>query len=110
MTCPDCGKNHPRSYHLEKKIARKGFPTASKFYESSHKAADVQEKKDHPKGYEKMKKVDSALPEDELAGKNTRSGRIDVSRKVPRPLRAEVAEHEAVENAHIRNRYKHSRG
>lgn len=109
--CPHCGMGHPASFHTEKyelkdKIPDKGYPTKSKKYPSAHEAADKEEKKKYPKGYEEMKKVDRALPKHELAGKNTKAGKLEVSKKVPPNRRAEVAYHEHVESKKLRENKK----
>jgi hypothetical protein len=91
-------------YKLEKKIIRKGFPTATKQYPTAHEEASKDEKKKYPKGYEKLKKLDEKLPAGQLIGKNTRSGKIEVSKVVPKKERNEVAFHERDENRRIRKR------
>lgn len=85
-------------YKTVNKLERKGFPTDKKKYPEAHEAADKKEKKKFGKGYEKMKKVDDKLKKGELAGKNFKSGKIEVSKKVPKNLRKEVAYHEKIEN------------
>lgn len=102
--CADCGKLHDISYHLVDRIERKGFPTSNLRYEYAHRKANEAEKAKYPSGYEAMKKVDSHLDNNELAGKNTESGEIYVSRKVPRQHRNEVALHEYVENQKLRHK------
>jgi hypothetical protein len=97
--CPDCGE-----FHVISKIHREGFPTDSKEYQSAHKQADIAEKKKYPSGYEKMKKIDDKLPNGELSGKNTKEGKIEVSSRVPKSLRKEVAYHEKIENRHLRHK------
>lgn len=87
-----------KKYILKPRLSDKGFPQSSKFYKEAHQAADKAEKKAFPKDYEKMKKVDAKLPRHELAGKNFPSGKIEVSKKVPKQYRNEVALHEKVEN------------
>lgn len=84
-------------YKVVDKIKKKGYPTSSKHYKSAHEQADVAEKKKYPSGYEKMKSVDEKLKDDELAGKHSKSGKIEVSKKVPPKQRNEVAYHEFVE-------------
>jgi|HubBroStandDraft_1064217.scaffolds.fasta_scaffold57378_3 hypothetical protein len=53
-----------------------------------------------------MKRVDNSLPNGELSGKNTESGEIFVSAKVPKKYREEVAFHESRESHNI-TRMKH---
>lgn len=101
--CPHCGMNHPGNFHTEKyelkdRIPDKGFPTSSKRYPESHEKADKEEKKKYPNGYNSLKSLVKKTPHGELLGKSTRTGRVEVSDKVPRKLREEVAFHEKTEN------------
>ncbi len=89
-------------YKLKKKIARKGFPTSNKNYKEAHEEASNAEKKKYPSGYKKLKKLDKEVPEGELIGKNTKSGKIEVSKKVPEKERNEVAFHEKYESKAIK--------
>jgi hypothetical protein len=104
--CEHCNSpHHPSSYHTEKYINDKGFPShPHDKYEKAHIKADKAEKKKYPKGYEELKKLDNTLSKHELAGKNTKSGKIEVSKKVPSPLREEVRFHEKVENKILRKK------
>ena len=86
------------NYKVVKELKDKGFPTHAKKYHSAHEEADKKEKKKFGKNYESMKKIDSKLGKHELAGKNFRSGKIEVSSKVPKKYRKEVAYHEEIEN------------
>lgn len=85
-------------YKVVKKLEDKGFPTHDKKYHSAHEEADKKEKKKFGKDYESMKKVDSKLSKHELAGKNLKSGKLEVSSKVPKKYRKEVSYHEEMEN------------
>jgi len=89
-------------FKIEKKITKKGFPTSSKGYKNAHEQADREEKKKFPKGYEKLKKLDEKLPKRELIGKNTKSGKIEVNKIVPKNLRQEVAFHEKMESKQLK--------
>ena len=106
MKCPTCGKQHDSDHpHIMAKLSEKGFPTKVKGYASAHAAADRAEKKKFPKGYQALKKMDiTAGKKHELIGKNTKSGKIEVSEKVPKKLRAEVAYHEKTVNKILRKR------
>ena len=96
---------HDARYELKPKIKDKGFPTdQGKSYRSAHEQADIKEKAAYSNGYAAMKKIDAELPKGELAGKNTKSGKIEVSAKVPRSLRREVAFHEKTENKILRKK------
>jgi hypothetical protein len=83
-------------------ISRAGFPESSPFYKSAHEMADRKEKAKYPKGYEKLKKFDQSVPAGKMIGHNTKSGKISVSSKVPKKLRAEVAFHELTESKEIK--------
>ena len=106
MSCRHCGNSHSEKYHLENKLDDKGFPQNQKRYASAHEQADKVEKKKYPKGYEKLKKIDRKLGKNELIGKNTKSGKIEVSKKAPRNLRPEIATHERTENRILRKKKK----
>ena len=108
MICKHCGKDHPPKtphFEVKKTLKDEGFPThPKKPYEKAHKKANEVEKKTFPNGYAKMKTVDAKLGKHELAGKNLKSGKIEVSEKVPKSLRKEVAVHEKVENKLLRKK------
>src|SRR5271165_4429959 len=113
--CPHCGLSHPASYHTEKyadsytvkdKLSDSGYPTHDKDYPTAHEAASKAEKKKFPKGYKKLKKLDESLPKHELAGKNLKSGKLEVSKRVPPNRRSEVAYHERVESKKLRENKK----
>lgn len=84
-------------YKVVKELRSKGWPTANKHYKEAHEIADKTEKNKYGKSYEYMKKVDAKLKRGELAGKNTKTGKIEVSAKVPKKYRNEVALHEKKE-------------
>lgn len=104
--CKTCGKSHHESYHLKDRIKDKGYPTnQGKQYQSAHKAANKAEKNRFPKGFEELKDIDISMgKKHELAGKNTRSGKVEVSKKVPKRLRDEVSYHEKVESKKLRKK------
>lgn len=91
-----------KSYKVVKTIARKGFPTSSKAYREAHAEASEAEKRKYPKGYQKLKRLDAKTPSGKLIGKNTKSGKIMVSKVVPKGLRKEVAFHEKYESKAIK--------
>lgn len=84
-------------YKVVRSLKARGWPTVNKSYHYAHELADKAEKKKYRKSYERMKQVDAKLKKGELAGKNTRSGKIKVSAKVPAKYRQEVAYHERKE-------------
>ena len=90
------------NYKLKDKIKREGFPTSSKYYPEAHSEASNSEKKKYPKSYQVLKKLDAQTNKNELLGKNTKSGKVEVSKKVPPKLRNEVAYHERKENKDIK--------
>lgn len=106
--CKQCGKEHgPDHPHILSKLTDRGFPTHSKRYDYAHKEANKAEKKKYPKGYEDLKQLDRGLSDKhELIGKNTKAGKIEVSKKVPKKYRDEVAYHEKVENKILRKKGK----
>lgn len=86
-------------YKLKKKLTDRGFPTHDPHYHSAHEEASKAElKKFGKKSYNKLKKMDESFPVHELLGKNLKWGKYEVSKKVPPPLRQEVAFHEMTEN------------
>lgn len=105
-TCSQCGKNHSSGhYHLKTRLKDKGFPTHEKAYQSAHRVANRDEKKAFgKKAFNALEKISSKLPKHELEGKNTKSGMIEVSKKVPPKYRKEVAFHEKVENKILRKK------
>lgn|SRR5574338_1244863 len=100
MKCSKCGKNHHESYHLKSSIKDKGYPTSEgSRYERAHASANKAEKNRFPRGFEELKALDISLgKKHELAGKSTKAGKIEVSKKVPKNLRSEVKFHEKVES------------
>jgi hypothetical protein len=108
VKCAKCGHNHHESYHLKDKLIDKGFPTHPKnAYRNAHEQADKAEKKKYgAKQYDALKKVDAKLNKHELAGKNTKSGKIEISKKVPKPLRSEISFHERTEHKLLRGKKK----
>lgn len=106
------GKKIPKKnpYHLAKKLTDSGFPTHDPNYHSAHRKADELEKAEFgKKPYNEMKKIDRKLPANELAGKNLKSGKLEVSKKIPAKYREEVAFHEKVENTILRNKLRKKR-
>lgn len=86
---------------IVKKLTDKGFPTHSKYYETAHRYASKVEKKDFPKGYEKLKKKEHGLKKHELMAKSTKSGTVEIEQKFKKDKR-ELTKHERVENRKIR--------
>jgi predicted nucleic acid-binding Zn-ribbon protein len=107
-SCPNCGKQHFAShphFKLKDKLTDKGFPTHAKKYATAHEAADKAEKnKFGAQSYKMLQKTDNKIPKGELAGKNSKKGNIEVSRRVPKGQRTEVAYHESVENRILRKK------
>lgn len=83
-----------KSFKVVKKISRKGYPENTKKYPEAHSEASAQEKKKFPKGYQKLKKLDKKIPQGEMIGGHTRSGKVTISKKVPKAQRKEVVYHE----------------
>ena len=105
-TCSKCGKNHSVAFHLEQHLNDKGFPVHAKGYKSAHEHANKVEKKQDPKAYARMHNVDKKLKKHELAGKNTKSGEILISKKVPKDDRKNTVTHEVAENIRLRPQNK----
>jgi len=105
VKCPRCGGTHTEKTHIKNKLKDVGFPTHDKKYKSAHEEATKKEKSNFPrKDYNQLKHLDESMPKGELIGKNTKSGKVEVSKKVPRKLRDEVAYHEKVENKLLRKK------
>jgi hypothetical protein len=106
--CPKCKKDHPNDHQhfvLANKLSDKGFPTHSKRYATAHKQADKLEKsKFGSTQYRELEKLDRKLSKHELAGKNTKSGKIEVSKKLPAKYDKEIAYHEKTENKILRKK------
>lgn len=98
-----------KKYTVKPSLKKSGFPTSSPHYQAAHRIADKAEKAKYPQGYEQMKKVDARLPKGELAGKNLKNGKIEVSEKVPAKFRAEVALHERTESINIARMEHHEK-
>lgn len=86
---------------IVKSIKRKGFPTSSKYYKEAHAEADMAEKRKYPKQYKDMKKIDNKVSKNKLVGKNTKSGKILISKVVPKKDRKTVKLHEMTEHKAI---------
>jgi hypothetical protein len=108
MKCKLCGKSHEKGtphWQTISKLTDKGFPLNTRGYKEAHREANKAEKKKFgKKAFNEMKKVDSKLHSHELAGKNSKTGKIEVSKKVPSKYRKEVAYHEEVENKILRKK------
>ena len=109
MKCKICGKTHEKQdhphYRLVSDLHDTGFPTHNNLYSTAHAKANRAEKaKFGAAAFDAMMKVDAGLKKHELAGKNLKSGKIEVSKKVPKKYRAEVALHEEVENKALRKK------
>ncbi|HLX53152.1 MAG TPA: hypothetical protein VKR58_04395 [Aquella sp.] len=86
---------------LVKSLKAKGYPTSQKHYKSAHEEADKKEKKKFPKGYSKLKKEERHLKKNELIGKNTRSGKIEVEKKFKK-YEKEIGYHEKMEHKNLK--------
>lgn len=108
MKCSKCGQNHEKNHRHFKVLSNlsdKGFPTHEKGYQSAHRKANKEEKKKFGKeAFDNLEKIDRKLPTKVLAGKNTKSGKIEVSKKIPLKFRPEVAYHEKIENKALRKK------
>lgn len=107
-SCKKCGEKHGTNQHhycVVHSLDDSGFPTHSKNYPRAHRLANKAEKKAFgSKAFKEMEKIDAKLKKGELSGKNTKSGKLFVSSKVPKKFREEVAFHEMVENKSLRRK------
>jgi hypothetical protein len=85
------------------------FPLNRKDFKKAHLKANKEEKKKYPSGFKKLTKLEHGLKHDELLGHSTKSGKIEVSSKVPKKYRKEVALHESVENKALCKKCKKKR-
>ena len=86
-------------YKLVKRIIRKGWPTTSNKWRSSHQEANRREKQRYGKrSFKAVQKIVAKMPKNELLGTHTKIGKIRVSSRVPKKHRAQIAYHEAVEH------------
>ena len=93
------------AYKVKKALPKsKGFPVKKKGFSEANAEADVAEKKKYPKGYAKLKKIDKRLPKGEILGHIAKTGKISVSKKVPKKLREEVVFHEKMEGKKLRKK------
>jgi len=106
--CFRCENYHDKShshFKLIKNLKDTGFPTHEKNYPQAHKKANKAEKSVFgSKSFKDLETISRRLPKHSLEGKNTKSGEIEVSRKVPKKYRKEVAFHEKVENKILRKK------
>jgi hypothetical protein len=106
--CIKCGKLHEKTHpHFREvdKLTDKGFPTHAKRYKTAHRSANKDEKKAFgEKSFKALEKISRKVSSHELIGKNTRSGKVEVSSKVPKKYRNEVAYHEKKENDILRRK------
>lgn len=87
------------------KLTDKGFPTHSKYYESSHKKADAAEKKANPKMYKAENKAEKHIKKHELMAKNTKSGKIEIEKKFKK-FTPTLKIHEGTEHQEILRRQR----
>jgi hypothetical protein len=92
-----------QGYEVVKKIKanNKTFPLSSNRYKTAHLAANEEEKKRYPEGFKKLTRLEHAIKKNELIGHSNKSGKIEVSQKVPPKYRDEVAFHEKIERENI---------
>lgn len=104
-----CNKSHREDHPhfvLERKLNDKGFPTHSSKYQEAHrKANEAEEKKYGKKSFKVLERLDKKVSKHELIGKNLKRGKLEVSKKVPKRYREEVAYHEEIENENLRKNH-----
>jgi len=91
-----------------KKIVKKGWPTSSKHYPYAHRVSSKLEKKHvGSKKYKAFNKwIAKHIPKGQLAGKTTRSGRVEEVSAVPKRFRWELRFHEKTEYGLLTQRKK----
>ena len=92
------------NYTLVPLITTKGYPTTSKKYPNAHRKANEAEKKRF--GVRRFKALTKIIqkrtPIGELAGSHTKTGKIRISKKIPKEYRAEIKFHELKEHKFMR--------
>ena len=85
-----------KSYKVVPKLEAKKsrFPLSSKKYSKANSEADAIEKKKPAKSYKSLKRVDKSLKKGEILGHVSKKGDLYVSKRVPKHLRKEMAEHD----------------
>lgn len=99
-----CGKSHDSDHpHFTTKrfLEEKGSQVTKKGYKTAHEEADKKEKAKYPKTYEDLKQQVRKIPKGQLLGK-VEKGKIEVSKKVPKSEREEVAYHESIEKKRLK--------
>lgn len=96
-------------YTLVKRIRRSGWPVftpsgkVSKKWEKSHQSANKAVLKRF--GSKVAKKVNKIkVPRSELLGSHTKSGKISISKRVPKKLRPAIELHERIEHRLMKKR------
>lgn len=106
--CKKCEKYHEEKHpHFKtvSKLTDKGFPVHTKGYKAAHEAANKAEKKAYgKKAFDAVEKIAKNEGKHELIGKNSRSGKLEVAKKVPTKYRSEIAFHEEKENKILRRK------
>lgn len=98
-----------KKYVVKPRLTDSSFPTHDEFYKEAHRIATKFEKRKYPKGFEELKHLDMKVSKHELIGKNLKSGKIEVSKRVPKRLRNEVVYHEHIEHENIMRMTKNSK-
>lgn len=109
VKCKICGVTHEKSTHPHYKLVAElsdtGFPTHSKRYPKAHERASKAERQAYgKKQFEELGNVDRGMKKHQLAGKNLKSGKLEVSKQIPSKMRPEVAYHESVESKILRGK------
>ena len=87
------------SYKIVPKIKRKGWPTSSKKWKKAHSEANKYERKRFGKrAFKAVQKIVESMPQDELLGTHTKTGKIRISKRVPKKYRPQIAAHERFEH------------
>lgn len=91
---------------LLNKIPIKGYPRTSKCYKQAHQRANIAEIKKYGKQhFNKLNKlIKTILPINELAGKHTKQGIIQLSNKIPKRYRNQIKFHELIEMNNMKSK------
>ena len=82
------------------KITDKGWPVHNKKYKSAHQKANEAEKKDDPKAYKRVNKLERSLGKHELMAKHTKGGVVEIEEKFAKDkkIRKNLIKHEVKEH------------
>ena len=91
---------------ITNRISNKGYPISSKCYRHAHRKANKEEKEQYGKQrFNKLNTIiNKIIPNNELAGKHTKSGIIQLSSKIPKQYRNQIKFHELIEMNNMKSK------